>query len=229
MAWRKNVSAHQAPSQSTLKRHIPKGLWVRKNRWLGALWFFMNPFYIILDCIFLYCVFLAVRGIFRFFKGLFSGNTTSLPTPPIPIPAIPYKTQEERYPYKKQQYLLTSTELKFYRVLKPICDQHNLAVFAKVRLEDLVYVPKEIFDNWKWRGYIRSRHIDFVLCDVSNLKIHCCLELDDWHHKFWKNQEIDERKNKILRDAGLSLIRIKASDVYDTMELDRVIGNRSRY
>lgn len=125
----------------------------------------------------------------------------------------------------KVPYLLTATELKFYRVLKPICDERNLAVFAKVRLEDLVSVPSHIYNDWKWRGYIRSRHIDFVLCDASNLKIRCVLELDDWHHKFMRNHEIDGRKDKIMRDAGLPLIRVKVSQIYDANALRQVIGN----
>jgi very-short-patch-repair endonuclease len=148
--------------------------------------------------------------------------------PPYVPPATPSSipVQEEKYPYEKQEYLLTPTELKFYRVLKPICDERNLVIFAKVRLEDLVTVPQYVFNNWKWRGYIRSRHIDFVLCDVSNLKIRCGIELDDWHHKFWKNHEIDERKDKILRDAGLPLIRIDANSIYDFRMLIQKIESK---
>lgn len=196
-------------------------------------------------------VFLVIRGIFRFFKRLFSSKkdnynfpqtdktfwhpSTQAPAtdkvfwpPYIPSPtALPIPIQEEKYPYEKQNYLLTPTELKFYRVLKPICDERNLAIFAKVRLEDLVTVPEYVFNNWKWRGYIRSRHIDFVLCDASNLKVRCGIELDDWHHKFFKNQQIDERKDKIMRDAGLALIRVEASRIYNPTELGQIIDNKA--
>lgn len=198
----------------------------------GSFMVSMNPISIlgiaILDFLFFYLMFLAIRGIVRFFGRLFPSNKTIFPAPSIPIP-VPLPAQEEKYPYEKQEYLLTATELKFYRVLKPICDERNLAVFAKVRLEDLVTVPQYVFNNWKWRGYIRSRHIDFVLCDASNLKIRCAVELDDWHHGFFKNQQIDERKNKIMRDAGLPLVRVKTNQTYDPIELDRVIENTTKH
>jgi hypothetical protein len=207
----------------------------------GSFMVFMTPdpitlfIFAILDCLFLYFVFVVIRGIFRFLNRLFSRNETETnfahvgkvfwpPTAPAPTP-LPAQVQEEKYPYEKQEYLLTPTELKFYRVLKPICDERNLAIFSKVRLEDLVTVPQYVFNNWKWRGYIRSRHIDFVLCDASNLKIRCAVELDDWHHKFWRNHEIDERKNKILRDAGLPLIRVRANQSYDLITLSQIIEN----
>lgn len=195
----------------------------------------------IVDCAFcyliFYAIFLVVRGIFRFFKRLFSDGKNNNGFPRIDRtfwpPSVPatnsgvliIPTPEEKYPYEKQDYLLTRTELKFYRVLKPICDERNLDIFAKVRLEDLVTVPQYVFNNWKWRGYIRSRHIDFVLCDASNLKIRCGLELDDWHHNSDENHEIDERKDKIMRDAGLPLIRVKVASMYDTTEINQLIQN----
>lgn len=44
-------------------------------------------------------------------------------------------------PYRKKDYLLTAAERSFYEVLCSVVDG-QLLVFAKVRLADLVYMPK---------------------------------------------------------------------------------------
>ena len=67
------------------------------------------------------------------------------------------------YPYK-QKYLLTKNEYKFYKTLKTICDQKQIIICPKVRLEDFIEV-KENENKQKYRGYIKSRHVDFLLCD----------------------------------------------------------------
>lgn len=215
-------STHQAPSQGALNAVSRKGY--VKPGW--ELYGFMNPVFIlfiaIIDFAFLYLLFIIIRGIVNFFARLFSGNKKIDLVPASAAP--PLSTQIEKYPYQKQEYLLTPTELKFYRVLKLICDERDLAILAKVRMEDLVSVPRGIFDDWKWRGYIRSRHIDFVLCDASNLKIRCGVELDDWHHKYFKNHEIDQRKDKIMRDAGLPLIRVPVKENYDIDEIVKILS-----
>jgi hypothetical protein len=180
---------------------------------------------LIVDCFFLYLVFLAIRGIVRFFSRLFSSDKTTFQTLAIPVPT-PYKAQEEIYPYQREENLLTPTELKFYQVLKPICDEGSLTIFSKVRLEDLVYVSHSVFEQWRWRGYIRSRHIDFVLCDKNSTKILCAVELDDWHHGSFRAQEIDERKDKICKDAGLPLIRVKVKNYYDPLTLKETLQQK---
>ena len=44
-------------------------------------------------------------------------------------------------PYRKKDYLLTAAERSFYEVLGSVLDG-QLLVFTKVRLADLVYMPK---------------------------------------------------------------------------------------
>ncbi|MDR3582236.1 MAG: DUF2726 domain-containing protein [Candidatus Pacebacteria bacterium] len=127
------------------------------------------------------------------------------------------KPPEEKldYPYHRKDYLLTAAEKNFYEVLKPICDERNTLVFAKVRLEDLVWTPKYTKHPLKWRGYVRSRHIDFVLCDRENIKPLCAIELDDSTHDLPKTIETDKVKDDILAAAGLPLLRINTSSFYD--------------
>ena len=79
-------------------------------------------------------------------------------------------------PYKKRK-LLTYTEYNFYKIMKKACDEKNLLICPKVRLEDFIDVTDKK-NRMKYRGYIKSRHVDFIITD-SKLNLLCGIELDD--------------------------------------------------
>lgn len=125
------------------------------------------------------------------------------------------------YPYK-QKYLLTKTEYKFYKTLKPLCDQNQIIICPKVRLEDFIEVTSK--DNkQKYRGYIKSRHIDFLLCDTS-LYIKAAIELDDKSHNTTKAQETDELKNNIFKAINIPLYRINVIEQDYETKLKEIIN-----
>ena len=62
----------------------------------------------------------------------------------------------------------------------------------KVRLEDFIYVTNKQ-ELYKYRGYIKSRHIDFLICD-NDLHIKFAIELDDKTHNTEKAKSTDEFK-----------------------------------
>lgn len=113
--------------------------------------------------------------------------------------------------YKRKQ-LLTKTEYTFYGLLKKKCDESSLLICPKVRLEDFIDVTAE--EKMKYRGYIKSRHIDFLICDFK-LRIVAAIELDDSSHKSSKAQSADTFKNELYRAIGLSLYRITTSENYN--------------
>ena len=135
----------------------------------------------------------------------------------------PTETQElKEYPYKRK-YLLTKNEYAFYKHLKTKCDQNNILICPKVRLEDIVEVTTTE-NKSKYRGYIRSRHLDFILCD-NNLNVLCAIELDDNSHNTTKAQKIDTMKDNICKASNLPLYRIKnIYGKYDT-EIDNIINS----
>ncbi len=125
------------------------------------------------------------------------------------------------YPYK-QKYLLTKTEYKFYKTLKPLCDQNQIIICPKVRLEDFIEVTSK--DNkQKYRGYIKSRHIDFLLCDTG-LYIKAAIELDDKSHNTTKAQETDELKNNIFKAINIPLYRINVIEQDYETKLKEIIN-----
>ena len=121
--------------------------------------------------------------------------------------------EEQHYPYERKN-LLTKTEYTFFKVLKAFCEQNNLLFCPKVRMEDFISVTEK--QNYsKYRGYIKSRHVDFVLCD-ANLHILCGIELDDKSHDTQKAQKTDDFKNKVFEQIKVPLFRIKTSSNYQT-------------
>lgn len=140
--------------------------------------------------------------------------------PIIQEPIIEESVNEyQEMPYEKKK-LLTFTEYSFYKILKSKCDAANLLICPKVRLEDIANVTSK--ENiQKWRGYIKSRHVDFLICD-ENLKIMAAIELDDYSHNNQKAQKTDEFKNNLFSKIGIPLLRIKTGSKYDE-EIDNVI------
>lgn len=136
------------------------------------------------------------------------------------------KTQksEEKYPYQKKKYLLTINERNFYEVLSEVAQEHNKLLFTKVRLEDLLLTPGSYRERQIYRNKVKSKHIDFVLCDKETVSPILAIELDDSTHNEEKAQERDEFKNRALANAGLPILRIKVKSFYNPQELSYQIA-----
>src|SRR5713101_3637149 len=70
----------------------------------------------------------------------------------------------ENLPYRKKDYLLTPAERSFYEVLQRVAGD-SMQVFAKVRLVDLVWLPKGTQNRQAHLNRVLSKHVDFVLCN----------------------------------------------------------------
>jgi len=115
--------------------------------------------------------------------------------------------------------LLTPTEQKFYNLLLLECMKINMNVYPKVRIEDFINaVGKDRYVN---RNRIKSRHIDFLICD-SNVKVKLAIELDDYTHNTREAAELDEFKNQLMKEVGIRLFRVKVKDDY-TDDLKRIV------
>lgn len=119
--------------------------------------------------------------------------------------------------YDKKIYLLTSDELKFYKLLKPIANRNDLNLFTQVALYEIVKA-KDIKDFNK----IRSKTIDFVIAD-TNCKIKLCIELDDITHIKENRQKRDEFVDKLFKELNIKLLRIPVQNYYNLGELENKI------
>ena len=126
-------------------------------------------------------------------------------------------------PYQRNN-LLTKTEYKFYLVLKSKCDKQNLLICPKVRLEDFILVPLDDFkEKQKYRGHIKSRHVDFLITD-NKLHILAGIELDDPTHDTEQAKIIDEFKDNLFETIGIPLFRIKTTTQY-VKHIDFILQN----
>lgn len=126
------------------------------------------------------------------------------------------------YPYSKK-HLLSKAEYAFYQILKAECDKHNMLICPKVRMEDFINVTDK--QNYtKYRGYIKSRHIDFIICN-SKLQIIGAIELDDNSHNQAKAQKTDEFKDNVFKAISIPLFRVKMSDGTYENQISAIMKN----
>ena len=124
------------------------------------------------------------------------------------------------YPYEFKM-LLTKTEYGFFKRLQEIADEKEYMICPKVRLEDFVYVTNRE-ELLKYRGYIKSRHVDFLICD-RDVHVICGIELDDKSHDRVEAQKIDKFKDELFDTIGIPLYRIKVGDNY-TKRIREILG-----
>ena len=118
------------------------------------------------------------------------------------------KEQDEKLPYHFK-YLLTKNEWDFYKKMKVVADKHDLHIIAKVRLADLVevddYLTGNAFNKYFWK--IQAKHVDFVLCNPSNLAVLAIVELDDNSHNASADRaERDDFVDKVLTKCNYKII-----------------------
>ncbi len=133
------------------------------------------------------------------------------------------KPKESRLPYRRKSYLLSIAEKSFYAILKQIADNNNWAISPKVRLEDLLWIPSGTENRFGLRNRIKSRHIDFVLCDKEAMSPLLAIELDDASHEREDRVERDRNVDRILQDAGLPILHIKVQSFYDEKIISKQI------
>jgi very-short-patch-repair endonuclease len=63
-----------------------------------------------------------------------------------------------------------------------------------------------------WHGafrHIDEKSVDFVLCDKEKISPILAIELDDKTHEHQARQERDKEVERILKEAGMPLLRIE--------------------
>ena len=92
--------------------------------------------------------------------------------------------------------------------------QKNLSdtfiVLSKVRIEDFVEVKTGIAKNERFglRNKIKSRHIDFLICDLATTKPVLAIELDGSSHNNYNQMKVDKFKNDLFKNVGLQVEHI---------------------
>lgn len=146
-------------------------------------------------------------------------------------PVNPFKSQSLiekpiRLPYGLRRTLFTQTEAKFFNELLTALREHNVLIFTKVRLADLVYVQNQ-HKNWGYWNKINSKHIDFVICDLDSKPL-LCIELDGYSHQFKNAIKNDAFKDELFKQLDIDLLRVSVSGGYEfSVIVDRLGGTKT--
>ena len=125
--------------------------------------------------------------------------------------------------YRRREGLLSDGELAFYRVLVEAAGA-GAVVMVKVRLGDLVMVPRGVEGEVTLRNRVQQKHVDFVVCGAGDVRPQVVVELDDRSHQSEAARRRDAVKDAALAAAGLPLVRVKAARRYAVAEVRRRLG-----
>ena len=117
----------------------------------------------------------------------------------------------------------TRSEAMFFNILKKE-NNNKYTILSKVRVEDIVSVVKglEYSERQRGRGYIKSRHLDFVLLENNNIK--CAIELDGHSHNSEKQKYSDQVKDEIFEAVGVELHRVRVGENFEK-EIRKIIND----
>jgi len=118
--------------------------------------------------------------------------------------------------YLKQRVLDDREQALFINLKKQL--ENKYIVLSKVRIEDFVGVKNDNLkknEHFGLRNRIKSRHVDFLICDLSTTKPLLAIELDGTSHKRYDRKERDRMLNKIYDDVNLRYIHIKVGDDFE--------------
>ena len=126
-------------------------------------------------------------------------------------------------PFKKRQYFFSKAERSFYDILQLALKDTNYAIFSKVRLLDLFYLPKNTSKAQSFRNMVQSKHVDFVVCDTLMYNSLLAIELDDSSHNRKDRIERDQFINEVFERAGFPLLRIPAKASYNVQDVRKQV------
>ena len=128
---------------------------------------------------------------------------------------------------KKTRVMNESEQALFINLQKALGDAY--IVLSKVRIEDFVDVDKKNISNnshWGLRGKIKSRHVDFLVCDHATTKPLLAIELDGKSHNDPRRKNRDQFVDELYNVIGLPIKHIPVGGNF--LELAQKISNHLR-
>lgn len=104
-------------------------------------------------------------------------------------------------------------EQAFFDIMKRALPP-GFILLTKVRMEDIVGVKPDISDpkrKWALRGRIKSRHVDFLICNPVGVPA-LVVELDGASHRGRGSAAADNLKDRIFAACGVPCVRVKTGE-----------------
>lgn len=127
---------------------------------------------------------------------------------------------------KKERIMNESEQALFINLQKVLGDKY--IILSKVRIEDFVEVENRLGKSKRVssRNRIKSKHIDFLICDQATTKPLLAIELDGKSHNNLKRQERDRFVNELYRAIDLPVEHINVGGNF--LELAQELSNKLR-
>jgi very-short-patch-repair endonuclease len=126
--------------------------------------------------------------------------------------------EKAKYRYNRKNFFLTRAEHECYDALAQAVGGEYL-LFAQVHLPTVV---DHTVRGQDWRAalaHINRKSVDFVLCDKAYISPKLAIELDDKSHERPDRQERDREVERILKEAGIPLLRLENRGTFNPSEL----------
>jgi hypothetical protein len=131
--------------------------------------------------------------------------------------------------YRKKIRVMNKSERQMYKILQSVLD-NKFIVLSKVRIEDFVDINQ---DNLPWgerqglRGKIKSRHVDFLICEIQTTKPLMAIEVDGKSHRSLRRLERDQFVYNLYEEIGLPLVKISVGSNFtsEAMKIKNILIN----
>lgn len=117
---------------------------------------------------------------------------------------------KKTWSYLKRTQVMNSSEFALYLALRNELG-HKYIVLSKVRIEDFVGVDDRMLserERYGLRSRIKSRHVDFLICDFKETRPLLAIELDGESHDTPERMERDQFVDDVYKDIGLPVEHI---------------------
>ena len=117
--------------------------------------------------------------------------------------------------YELRSDFFNKSEFVFYQMLKARIPQ-NFMIFSKTRIEDFIRVKWQ--DEYKTyqslRGKIKSRHVDFLICNERG-NPQLVIEIDGSSHNNYDRQQRDNFLDGIYEEVWLEVMHIRVGENFE--------------
>jgi very-short-patch-repair endonuclease len=132
------------------------------------------------------------------------------------------RRRKPRFQYSRNDSVMTAAERECYHALVSKLGP-DYYFFPQMHLDAFVRPTNSRKERFYAFRHINQKSVDFVACDKKQLRPVFAIELDDKTHNQPKRIERDIEVERILRGAGIPLIRIQNRGRFEPDELARAI------
>ncbi len=135
--------------------------------------------------------------------------------------------RKPQFQYRRKNAVMTEAERECFHALVSEMGP-DYYFFPQMHLDTIVQPENAGKDRFYAFRHINQKSVDFVACNKSSLSPVFAIEVDDKTHSQANRMERDREVERILRGAGIPLIRIENRGRFEPKELALAVQNGIR-